>query len=72
MVSSENTTLAGLPAYKLTYSETAPNKVAATGEAIMTEQDYYVYQLTFTSASAQYSNYQNIFATMTNPFGMTS
>jgi hypothetical protein len=72
LVSTEKTTLAGMPAYNLTLTATNENGVAITQTVMMTEKDYEVCALVFSATSESFPTYQNDFSTMTNSFAITS
>jgi hypothetical protein len=71
LVSTENTTLAGMPAYNLTLTRTS-NGVAIKQIATMTEKNYQVYDIVSSTTSALWPDYQNDFSNMTNSFAITS
>ncbi|MGZ7180374.1 MAG: PsbP-related protein [Halobacteriota archaeon] len=71
LVSIEKTTLAGMPAYNLTLTAT-PSGVTIKQMVMMTEKDYQVYTLTYSTTPALFPDYQNDFSNMTNSFAITS
>jgi hypothetical protein len=72
LVSTEKTTLAGMPAYNLTLTATTSSGVTLKQMVMMTEKDYQVYQLTYVTTPALFPDYQNDFSNMTNSFAITS
>jgi PsbP-like protein len=70
LVSTEKTTLAGLPAYNTTFTATYLGQNAKQVVSI-TGKDNYYYLLTFTSTSEEWNMDQNYFSNIFNSFAIT-
>jgi len=72
LVSTENTTLAGMPAYNSTLTTTMVAGTPMTQTVTTTVKDKQGYVLITTTTSKLLPNYQNDFSNMTNSFAITS
>jgi hypothetical protein len=73
LVSTENTTLGGMPAYNLTFTYTNPsNGLAMKLVTMVTMKDYKGYLLYYGAPSGSFPGYQNDFSNMANSFAITS
>jgi PsbP len=73
LVSTENTTLGGMPAYNLTFTYTIPSNGPAMKLVMMvTMKDYKGYLLYYGDTSGSFPDYQNEFSNMANSFAITS
>jgi hypothetical protein len=71
LVSTEKTTLAGMPGYNMTFTATYLGQNAKQVVSI-TGKDNYYYLLTFTSTPEEWNMDQNYFSNIFNSFAITS
>jgi hypothetical protein len=71
VVSTENTTVAGMPAFTLTVNGTSSG-ITLKQEVTVTLKDYQAYELIYSSTQGVFPDYQSDFSNMTNSFAITS
>ncbi len=71
LVSTEKTTLAGRPAYNMTFNTTYLGQNIKQVISLTTKDNYY-YDLTFSSSQEDWNTDQTVFSNMFNSFAITS
>jgi hypothetical protein len=71
VVSTENTTLAGMPAFTLNLNATTSG-ISIKQEVASTLKDYQAYELIYSATQGVFPDYQSDFSNMTNSFAITS